>query len=182
MTELLAITTATLARAVTIGCGLIFLTAASQKLRHRRLLPGVIANYRILPQFMVSPASAGLPIVEIVLGLALLAGLGSAAPVAAAILMTVFAAAMAINLKRGRRHISCGCGRPDLSQELRWSMVVRNLMLAAALLVAAASFTPLGVIEHASAAFAAAALWIGWYLFEAIAALNANLVALRWRS
>ena len=33
--------------------GLVFLLAAVQKLRHWRLLPGVIANYRLLPPWAV---------------------------------------------------------------------------------------------------------------------------------
>ncbi|MFD2428851.1 hypothetical protein ACFSUK_13225 [Sphingobium scionense] len=43
------------ALAAAIGIGLILLQAGLSKLRHRILLPGVIANYRLLPPALVAP-------------------------------------------------------------------------------------------------------------------------------
>jgi hypothetical protein len=62
-------------------------------------------------------------------------------------LLLVYGAGIAINLTRGRREIDCGCSlrRRPIG---RW-MVVRNALLAAALLVCAAPIAerPLGVTD-----------------------------------
>lgn len=127
---------------------LLFLVAGIDKLRHRALLPGVIANYRLLPNALVAPAAATLPIAELVIAAGLLLHLVLAlppfAPLAALVLLLVFAAAMAVNIRRGRRHIDCGCGHAGLRQQLRCSQVVRNIVLAAGLLpLVTFSSTPL---------------------------------------
>ncbi len=129
--DLLAVT----AVAGRVCVGLVFLLAGAQKLSHWRLLPAVIANYRLLPRALAQPVSAVLPPLELVLGALLLSGLtaGWVAPAAIG-LLGLFAAAMAINLKRGRDQIDCGCGQSFLKQTLRWTLVSRNLVLAALLL------------------------------------------------
>ena len=55
-----------------IGTGIVFVEAGLAKLRHRDLVPGVVANYRLLPQAMVAPVAFALPVVEMVLGLGLI--------------------------------------------------------------------------------------------------------------
>jgi hypothetical protein len=127
---------------------LLFLFAGIDKLRHRALLPGVIANYRLLPQLLVAPAAAALPWVELAIAALLLLGLVVAlppiAPLTAMLLLLVFAAAMAINIRRGRRHIDCGCGHAGLRQQLGWGQVVRNVVLGIGLLpLLAVSSAPL---------------------------------------
>ncbi len=120
---------------------LIFLTAAYGKLRHWAVFQGVIANYRLLPQVLVAPVAYLLPPVEVLLGAALLLGLGSPWPefVAASLLM-LFALAMGINIARGRRHIDCGCFQSALKQTLSWKLVIRNVVLS--LLLGAAALSP----------------------------------------
>jgi hypothetical protein len=118
-----------------VCAGLVFLLAGVQKAQHWKILPGVIANYRLLPRVAVAPVSALLPPLEIIVGLLLLSAFASpAAPLAAIALLALFAAAMAINLRRGRAHIDCGCGQSFLKQSLRWTLVVRNGALALLLL------------------------------------------------
>jgi hypothetical protein len=98
--------------------------------------PGVLRNYRLLPEFLVTPTA-----IAIVLGEALIAAglswLPARAPaaVAAALLLLVFAGAMAINIRRGRSHIDCGCfgtrGRGTrLRVGLSRAIVARNVLLA----------------------------------------------------
>jgi hypothetical protein len=53
-----------------------------------------------------------------------------AATVAVALLL-LFAAAMAINLRRGRSDIDCGCFVGLMRQRIDWVLVHRNLVLAA---------------------------------------------------
>jgi len=115
--------------------GLVFVLAGVQKAQHWKLLSGVISNYRLLPRWIVAPASALLPPVELIVGLLLLsAQMVPWAQAAAIALLALFAAAMAINIRRGRAHIDCGCGQSFLKQSLRWSLVARNGALALLLL------------------------------------------------
>jgi uncharacterized membrane protein YphA (DoxX/SURF4 family) len=110
---------------------LVYLVAAIGKMRHWAVFQGVVANYRLLPDVLVAPFACCLPPFEMLLGAALLFGLLSPwTELAAAALLLVFAAAMAINLKRGRRHIDCGCFQSALKQSLSSTLVVRNGVLA----------------------------------------------------
>jgi hypothetical protein len=123
--------------AVRTVAGLVFLNAAVGKMRNWPAFQGVIANYRLLAKGLVLPVTYVLPPLELVLGAVLLTGIASPwAEIAAAVLLSVFAAAMGINLLRGRRYIDCGCFQSALRQTLRWSLVARNgvmvLLLAAA--------------------------------------------------
>lgn len=161
-----------------IGCGLIFLTAGVQKLRHRHILPGVIAHYRVLPAALTAPVSAILPLAEILIGALLLIGLDPLATIAAVALLLTFAAAMAVNLARGRRQIHCGCGRLDLQQRLSWGKVHFNLLLAALMMIPAGPAQPFDPMAHASVLFAGGALWILHLLFEAIGTVKAIAVPL----
>ena len=61
-------------------------------------------------------------------GVAVRAAAGLA--VAAAALLILFAVAMGINIRRGRRHIDCGCFQSALKQTLSWILVARNAGLA----------------------------------------------------
>ena len=118
-----------------ICVGLVFLLAATQKASHWRILPGVVANYRLLPGWAVTPAASLLPLLEMALAILLLSAQLRPWPVLAALLLlALFAAAMAINLRRGRDHIDCGCGQSFLKQTLRWTLVWRNAGLMALLL------------------------------------------------
>jgi hypothetical protein len=110
---------------------LVFLAAAIGKMRYWPVFQGVISNYRLLPDFLVAPVAYVLPPVEAALGAALLLGLAFPWPEAgAAGLLLLFAAAMGINLRRGRRHIDCGCFQSALKQTLSWTLVVRNAVIA----------------------------------------------------
>jgi len=52
--------------------GLIFVLAAAQKAQHWRIFSGVLANYRLLPRALVTPAAALLPPAEMLVGVLLL--------------------------------------------------------------------------------------------------------------
>lgn len=155
-----------------VCAGLVFAAAGAQKLYHWSLLRGVIANYRLLPEALVVPASWLLPPAELLLGFWLLSGRApSLSAVAATTLFVLFAAAMAINLRRGRGHIDCGCNSTFLRQELRWSLVVRNLVLAALLLPALLSAAPAALPAWFAGACAGAAFFMLYLLLNALAAL-----------
>lgn len=114
--------------------GLVFLSAAIGKMRSWPQFHGVVANYRLLPEWLIVPVAYGLPPVEAVVGAALLLHVPSAVPQWAAIALLVsFAVAMAINLRRGRHDIDCGCFQSTLRQHLSGTLVARNLVMAGSL-------------------------------------------------
>jgi uncharacterized membrane protein YphA (DoxX/SURF4 family) len=157
---------------------LLFLVAGIDKLRHRALLPGVIANYRLLPTGLVAPAAVVLPVAELAVAAGLLLGLLVAippvAPLAAAMLLLIFSGAMAINIQRGRRHIDCGCGHAALRQQLGWGQVVRNLALAAGLLplMTAGPLPPPGGADAAVAVVTGIAVYLLMLLFTTLNAVT----------
>lgn len=120
--------------AVRIALAAIFCEAALHALRDRNGFAGIIQAYRILPERMAAAASWLVPAAEIFAALALLVwpapGFG-----AGLALLAAFTAAIAINLHRGRNTIACGCG--GASHGISLSIVVRNLVLLAALAGAA---------------------------------------------
>jgi uncharacterized membrane protein YphA (DoxX/SURF4 family) len=68
-----------------------------------------VRAYRLLPEALVGPVAFGLPVLEIAIGLALLAGVFvRTAAVAAALLMVVFLVAVGSAWARGLQ-IDCGC-------------------------------------------------------------------------
>ena len=152
--------------------GLVFLLAAAQKASHWRILSAVIANYRLLPRKLAAPAASLLPPVEMVVAILLLSALTMPwAALVSIALLAVFAAAMAVNLLRGRGAIDCGCGQSFLAQTLSWTLVARNAVLAALLLpslVAADSFTLSATLTGVGAGLAFFLLYL---LLNALAAL-----------
>ena len=115
------------------GLALLFAAAAIAKLRQPRDFHGILLAYRLLPPRLVPGVARTLPWVEALLAAGLLAGLPVAWALAAGLLLA-YAAAMAINLGRGRREIDCGCG--GAPQPLSAWLVGRNLLLGAAALAA----------------------------------------------
>lgn len=112
---------------------LLFASAAFHKLRSPRRFAELFRAYRLLP--------AGLtrlwwlvPVIELMTGAGLLASASRAgACTTGAALLLGYAAAMAVNLNRGRRDLACGCGGPDERRAIAEWMVWRNVMLAALL-------------------------------------------------
>lgn len=160
------------AEAGRVSIGLVFLLAAIQKLQHRRLLPGVIANYRLLPDWMVLPAARLLPPLELLLAIGLLSAQVQPWPELAAIaLLLLFAGAMAINVGRGRGHIDCGCGQAFLAQHLSRPLVARNLVLAALLLPSFVPPAPVPMPALLSAVAAGLGFFLLYLLFNLLDAL-----------
>ncbi len=162
--------------AAAIGTGLVFATAGLAKLRSRRMFPGVVANYRLLPEALVAPVASVLPWMELAIGIGLVAGIGLlAAP--AIVLLLVFATAMAINIGRGRAHIDCGCGRSDLRQPLSRTLVARNLALALLLVPTLFRTPPFASAEWLIALAGGLALYLMTHLVNALAALATGPLA-----
>jgi hypothetical protein len=139
-------------QALALSIALIFAAAAIAKLGAWRELPGVIQNFRVLPRALVMPAAVLLPLLESAIALGIvIEETRPLAALSAAVLFTIFGAALALNYRRGRRHIDCGCFRSDLKQPISIAAIVRNAVLA----VGAISLVPsAGVAAHAPSAWA----------------------------
>lgn len=176
----MALALGTVGLAGSIGGGIVFVAAGVAKLRHRDVLPGVIANYRLLPPVLVAPVAAILPAAELAAGALMLAGttIGAAAGIA---LLLLFAAAMAINVARGRSHIDCGCGRSQLRQPLSRAMVARNLALALLATPVLLAPAPSGFAAIAVAVAGGASLYLLTLLLDAIGGLAASPLSVATR-
>lgn len=156
--------------------GLVFVTAALQKLRHLSMLEGVVANYRLLPPELSRWVARLLPWAEFGVGGWLLSGLApSSSAAAGSLLLLAFAAAMAVNLRRGRTDIDCGCGGSILRQRLSWALVGRNLALAlAASMSFGAEGHPQSVATAVVAMVGGCGLYILYVLFNTITSLASH--------
>lgn len=123
---------------------------------------GVVRNYRLLPEAWAEPFALVLPAVELLTALGLL--VPATRPVAAttaAALLLLFAAAMAVNLLRGRHDIDCGCMVGLIRERISWPLVLRSLLLAAAGMALAAGIPdgrPLGPLDGVTVAAATLSL------------------------
>jgi hypothetical protein len=124
-----------------VGCllagalALLFAHAAWHKWRALAHFRGQLAAYRLLPAWLLGVAGVGVPLAETAIAVALLAArTRAAATLAGAALLLAYAAAMGINLARGRRDLDCGCAGPAERRPVAAWMVWRNASLALVLL------------------------------------------------
>jgi Methylamine utilisation protein MauE len=112
---------------------LLFASASFHKLLDFKHFAEVFRAYEVLPP-PLARLSPLVPVVELAVGAALLAGPSRTGAAAAGIaLLLTYAAAIGINLARGRRDLTCGCGGPNDRRPIAGWMVWRNLILAALL-------------------------------------------------
>jgi uncharacterized membrane protein YphA (DoxX/SURF4 family) len=97
------------ATAARLLLGVVLVVAGALKLPDPAAAMRAVRAYRLLPEALVGPVAFGLPVLEIAVGLALLAGVFvRTAAVASAVLMVVFLAAVGSAWARGLQ-IDCGC-------------------------------------------------------------------------
>lgn len=154
----------------------VLLAAAVGKLRAPEEFTGVVQNYRLLPDLLVRPVAWSLPVVELLLALGLLVEpTRRPAAVMTALLLAMFALAMAINLWRGRVHIDCGCFAATLKQRLSWALVGRNGVLIGFALLAVAgggAARSLGALDLVTIAVASTGLILLYVAFSQLASLD----------
>jgi hypothetical protein len=125
---------------IVASLSLLLAGAATAKLRDFRNFEEIFAAYEMLPASMNSPAARAIPWVELGLAIGLLMPAGRPyVGIAASILMLTYAASIAVNLRRGRRDLACGCGGPAERRPIAPWMVWRNCAIAG---VAAISLLP----------------------------------------
>lgn len=117
-----------------VAIGLMLAVAGAGKLLALARFRDAVAGYRLVPGALVPVAAIVLVVAEVCIGLALLLPSLRIAALAGAGLLALFAAAIAINLLRGRRDVDCGCNLGAVPQPIGWGLVARNLALAALLL------------------------------------------------
>lgn len=117
-----------------IGAGvlaLVFARSAAHKVAEFSFFSATLGEYRLLPTLFVGPAAIALTAAEaLAIVLLIIPDTRTAGAMLAGSLLLLYAAAMAINLARGRFRIDCGCGGPG--QMISWALVARNVFLTAA--------------------------------------------------
>lgn len=157
----------------------VFAAAAVHKLRDVGAFHAALVGYDLVPSVWVVPLGAGVIAAEIGIAVALwLPPVAAGGALGGAVLLTLYAAAMGVNLARGRHDIDCGCAGPAGAQPISRALAGRNLVLAAAAAAAALpiSARPLHWIDIATIVAATAALLA---LYAAVDGLLANAAALR---
>lgn len=123
-------------RAAIIGARLVvaavFLYAAVPKLLDPAGFAQDISNYNLLPNDVVGYVAVLGPVMEVVVALALVAGVeAKGAALVAAAMLAVFAAAMGQAMARGI-DLSCGCFGAASEAAVGWGSIARNAALIAA--------------------------------------------------
>ncbi len=86
---------------------------------------GYVMNYDLIPQQWVKATTYGLIGLEIIISLGLIIpAFNVVATAIAIVLLSSYALAMLINIKRGNTQIECGCGGPVMY--LSYNLVLRN--------------------------------------------------------
>jgi uncharacterized membrane protein YphA (DoxX/SURF4 family) len=116
------------------SAALLLAAAGAHKLRALRQFKDILEAYRVLPSAAARRLAWLVPCLELTAAMALLGeGTRRAAVLAAIGIWLAYAAAIALNLARGRRDLDCGCGAARDRRPIAPWMVWRNLLLAAGL-------------------------------------------------
>jgi hypothetical protein len=119
---------------------LLFAAAAVHKMRHAQEFAGVVAAYQLSGERSSIVIARVLPVLELVVAIGIWAPpTRIAASLLGASLLAIYAAAIGINLGRGRRDIDCGCAFSGRGRSpIGWWMLARNAVLVSVALVPAA--------------------------------------------
>ncbi|MBH8610209.1 MauE/DoxX family redox-associated membrane protein [Pseudomonas mohnii] len=120
-----------------LAIAVLLASAATHKVRAPARFARQLADYQLLPDSLVRPVARLVPLLELAIAFALLLPVSRGwAALSAASLLALYAAAIGINLWRGRRDIDCGCAGPDQAQPLRPVLLLRNSVLVVLALLA----------------------------------------------
>lgn len=147
--------------AAAAAMAIILITGALGKLRDLELFRYAVENYGLLNGASAVLFARVFPCMELLAGVALIVdATRSVGVVLGLAVMAVATGGVVINLLRGMGRIECGCGTGG--QRISWSLVVRNLFLSAAILLAVADEVPrtLGAVDYFSVAGAILAVLV----------------------
>ena len=166
-----------------LGIAMILGQSAWHALRDRPRQEAALAGYKLLPLAVVPITSIVLPLLTGAASALLMWPATAHAGAALGLeLMALFTTAIAINLRRGRTHIDCGCGGAE-GQHISPGLVVRNIVLMALLtasLIAPSSGAadPMAVLAQLGGAAGIAALYfVATQLLANEAAMRAEATA-----
>ena len=113
-----------------VALGGIFIYASLDKITHPREFAAIIANYAILPGFLVTLPALVLPWLELVAGLCLVAGLWPrASALLLSLLLLAFILALGFNALRGI-NMNCGCFSTSATDtENVYVLIFRDLLI-----------------------------------------------------
>lgn len=157
-----------------VALALLFASAVAHKLRDPTYFRAALENYRIVPERLVTPVAALVVVAELAIVATLpFPGLRPAGALLGTLVLAAYAAAIAVNLKRGRTRIDCGCFGAARRERIAPRMVLRNALLALAALAAALPVAPraLAALDFLTIGGAVAAAAI---LYHAFGTLGAN--------
>ena len=127
---------------IVAGTAVLFASAAAHKLRGPAHFGAILAAYRLMPDAAARPLARLIPGLELAVAAALLWEPCRRAALESAIaILLAYACGLGLNLHRGRRDLDCGCGSARDRRGISAWMVWRNLLLAAALGIAAQPWT-----------------------------------------
>jgi hypothetical protein len=116
---------------VTVTMALLFGSASVHKLRDLNRFEEIFAAYGVLTFVSRWKLSWVVPVLELAIAVGLVFDTTRMlAAVVGAALLLVYAAAIGVNLKRGRRDLACGCGGPNDRSPIAPWMLGRNAALA----------------------------------------------------
>lgn len=110
--------------------GTILLTSAIEKIRKKNEHKAIVVAYKIIPEYTDKYFIVVEILVELVVGLFLIIGymLKLSSLLAIALLVT-YTLAILINIYRGKKEMSCGCGGVVGDHKISWKLVFRNALL-----------------------------------------------------
>lgn len=136
---------------IRLYAGYVFIEAALPKIIEPLAFATSIGHYGILPMWAVNASALVLPWLELLTGVALLAGLRTrVAALFAAGMMLLFAGAVAWAVMQGLQ-IDCGCFGTANAETVSWFKVGKNTLIAAVLLVLAWHPTTPFSVDHPKA-------------------------------
>ncbi|MDR0672148.1 MAG: hypothetical protein LBF93_00500 [Zoogloeaceae bacterium] len=155
----------------------LFAQAATHKLTGFDRFSGNVADYRLLPESLVKPASALFIAAELATICLLVFPASKALGAAlACFLLLAYSVGIGINLMRGHTQIECGCG--GARQLLSVRLLIRNAVLMGFAGAAAASHgesLSLPTPELIAGIAAGASLWIAYNLIDLLLAADGHI-------
>lgn len=157
---------------------ILYARASLHKLFDLTAFSGFVEDYQLAPRAWSKAIALALALGETAIAAALVAPITRPfGLLAGAALLALYAAAMAINIRRGRSHIECGCGGPV--QLINGATLLRNGALALIALVGLVGpGDGLGAAEAFTVIAGGATLFIGFLLAEQMIA-NASHLKIR---
>jgi len=118
---------------MTLCLAALWLAAGLHKLTDLKMFERSVEAYDIVPRALIPLLGRLLPVLELALGASLLiARTRPAAAVFGALLLAGYGAAIAANLRRGRRDLDCGCLGFGAQSQISSALVWRNAVAAVA--------------------------------------------------